>query len=146
MDVAGYADSDGYTNEDVEREFAYFYRDYVIDSFNDDKPLDQFVCEQLVADYTRKGFIDGRAARLMTVSVRPGRPNGAASGFLSGMFREPLAGQPSNCPVDLDTEVALASPANTLAGILAVAEASRELFGGRTALRLTGRQRRRSYR
>ena len=98
--------------------------------------IHKFVCEQLVADYTRKGFIDGRAARLMTVSVRPGRPNGAASGFLSGMFREPLAGQPSNCPVDLDTEVALASPANTLAGILAVAEASRELFGGRTAINL----------
>ncbi|GAA4470819.1 DUF1553 domain-containing protein [Novipirellula rosea] len=50
LDVAGYADSDGYTNTDVEREFAYFYRDYVIDSFNDDKPLDQFVVEQLAGD------------------------------------------------------------------------------------------------
>lgn len=98
--------------------------------------IHKFVCEQLVADYTRKGFIDGRAARLMTVSVRPGRPNGAASGFLSGLFREPLAGQPSNCPVPLDTEVALASPANTIAGILAVAEASREALGGRTAINL----------
>ncbi len=98
--------------------------------------IHKFVCEQLVADYTRKGFIDGRAARLMTVSVRPGQPNGAASGFLSGLFREPLAGQPSNCPVGLDTEVALSSPANTVAGILAVAEASREAFGGRTAINL----------
>lgn len=50
LDVAGYADSDGYTNQDVEREFAYFYRDYVIDSFNDDKPLDQFIREQLAGD------------------------------------------------------------------------------------------------
>lgn len=98
--------------------------------------IHKFVCEQLVADYTRKGFIDGRAARLMTVSVRPGQPNGAASGFLSGLFREPLAGQPSNCPVSLDTQVALSSPANTIAGILAVAEASREAFGGRTAINL----------
>jgi nucleoside-diphosphate-sugar epimerase len=98
--------------------------------------IHKFVCEQLVADYTRKGFIDGRAARLMTVSVRPGRPNGAASGFLSGLFREPLAGLPSTCPVDLDTRVALSSPANTVAGIVAVAEASREAFGGRTALNL----------
>lgn len=98
--------------------------------------IHKFVCEQLVADYTRKGFIDGRAARLMTVSVRPGRPNGAASGFLSGLFREPLAGLPSACPVDLDTCVALSSPANTVAGIVAVAEASREAFGGRTALNL----------
>jgi D-erythronate 2-dehydrogenase len=98
--------------------------------------IHKFVCEQLVADYTRKGFIDGRAARLMTVSVRPGRPNGAASGFLSGMLREPLAGQPSNCPVPLDTPVALSSPATTIAGIIAVAEASREAFGGRTAINL----------
>ena len=98
--------------------------------------IHKFVCEQLVADYTRKGYIDGRAARLMTVSVRPGRPNGAASGFLSGLFREPLAGQPSNNPVDLDTRVALSSPANTVAGIVAVMEASREAFGGRTALNL----------
>ncbi|MBT9465622.1 NAD-dependent epimerase/dehydratase family protein [Hydrogenophaga sp.] len=98
--------------------------------------IHKFVCEQLVADYTRKGFIDGRAARLMTVSVRPGRPNGAASGFLSGLFREPLAGQASACPVDLDTRVALSSPANTVAGIVAVAEASREAFGGRTAINL----------
>jgi nucleoside-diphosphate-sugar epimerase len=94
------------------------------------------VCEQLVADYTRKGYIDGRAARLMTVSVRPGRPNGAASGFLSGLFREPLAGQASNNPVALDSQVALSSPANTVAGIVAVMEASREAFGGRTALNL----------
>lgn len=98
--------------------------------------IHKFVCEQLVADYTRKGFIDGRAARLMTVSVRPGRPNGAASGFLSGLFREPLAGLPSACPVDVDTTVALSSPANTVAGIVAVAEASREAFGGRTAINL----------
>lgn len=98
--------------------------------------IHKFVCEQLVADYTRKGHIDGRAARLMTVSVRPGKPNGAASGFLSGMLREPLAGQPSNCPVPLDTPVALSSPATTVAGIVAVAEASREAFGGRTAINL----------
>ena len=98
--------------------------------------IHKFVCEQLVADYTRKGYIDGRAARLMTVSVRPGRPNGAASGFLSGIVREPLAGMKAVCPVHPSTAVALASPATTIAGILAVVEASREAFGGRTALNL----------
>ncbi len=98
--------------------------------------IHKFICEQLVADYTRKGFIDGRVARLMTVSVRPGRPNGAASSFLSGIVREPLAGVASVCPVDLSTAVALASPATTIAGILAVVEATREAFGGRTALNL----------
>ena len=58
------------------------------------------MCEYLLADYTRKGFLNGRAVRLMTVSVRPGRPNAAASGFLSGIIREPLAGQRAVCPVD----------------------------------------------
>ena len=96
----------------------------------------KFVCEQLVADYTRKGFIDGRPARLMTVSVRPGRPNGAASSFLSGIIREPINGQPSICPVSLDTQVALASPRTTIAGILTVSECSRDTFGGRTAINL----------
>ena len=98
--------------------------------------IHKFICEQLVADYTRKGFIDGRAARLMTVSVRPGRPNGAASGFLSGIVREPLAGIDTVCPVDPALSVALASPATTIAGILKVVEVSREAFGGRTAINL----------
>jgi nucleoside-diphosphate-sugar epimerase len=96
----------------------------------------KFICEQLIAEYTRKGHIDGRVARLMTVSVRPGRPNGAASSFLSGIVREPLAGVPAVCPVDLDTAVAVASPANTVAGILAVAQAERQALGGRTAINL----------
>jgi nucleoside-diphosphate-sugar epimerase len=96
----------------------------------------KFICEQMVAEYTRKGHIDGRVARLMTVSVRPGRPNGAASSFLSGIIREPLNGVSSVCPVDPSTRVALASPANTVAGILAVAQAEREALGGRTAINL----------
>jgi nucleoside-diphosphate-sugar epimerase len=98
--------------------------------------IQKFICEQLIADFTRKGFIDGRVARLMTVSVRPGKPNGAASSFLSGIVREPLAGAATVCPVELSTAVALASPETTIAGMLAVAEATREAFGGRTALNL----------
>uniref|UniRef100_UPI004047F883 D-erythronate dehydrogenase n=1 Tax=Orrella sp. TaxID=1921583 RepID=UPI004047F883 len=98
--------------------------------------IHKFICEQLIADYTRKGFIDGRAARLMTVSVRPGRPNGAASGFLSGMIREPLAGEQTICPVHPQTRVALASPENTIKGILTVMQASRENLQGRTAINL----------
>ncbi|WP_306316469.1 MULTISPECIES: D-erythronate dehydrogenase [unclassified Streptomyces] len=83
------------------------------------------ICEQLVAEYTRRGYLDGRVTRLMTVSVRPGKPNAAASGFLSGIVREPLAGAPSTCPVSPDTRVALASPRRTVEGILRVAEAKR---------------------
>ncbi len=92
------------------------------------------MCEYLLADYTRKGFLNGRAVRLMTVSVRPGRPNAAASGFLSGIVREPLAGQRAVCPVDPATEVALASPAKAIGALLCAATASDQAWGGRTAL------------
>ena len=98
----------------------------------------KLICEHLIADYTRKGFIDGRAARLMTVTVRPGRPNGAASSFFSGIIREPLAGVESICPVSLDVAHPVSSPARTVQGLIAVFEASREAFGGRTAVNLPG--------
>jgi D-erythronate 2-dehydrogenase len=92
--------------------------------------------ETLLADYTRKGFLRGRAVRLPTVSVRPGRPNGAASGFLSGIIREPLAGERAACPVDARTEAALISPARAIEGLLRAATASDEAWGGRTAVNL----------
>jgi nucleoside-diphosphate-sugar epimerase len=98
--------------------------------------IQKFICEQLVTDYTRKGFIDGRSARLMTVVVRPGRPNGAASGFLSSIIREPLNGQGVVCPVAPETMVALGSTASAIEGLIAVAEASTDALGGRTALNL----------
>ena len=96
----------------------------------------KLICEHLVADYTRKGYIDGRAARLMTVTVRPGRPNGAASSFFSGIIREPLAGQESLCPVGADVQHPVSSPQRTVQGLVAVFEASREAFLGRSALNL----------
>ena len=92
--------------------------------------------EYLLADYTRKGFVRGRSLRLVTVSVRPGRPNAAASGFMSGIIREPLAGQRAVCPVDPDTEVGLASPARAIAGLLRAATATDAEWGGRTAVNL----------
>jgi len=101
--------------------------------------IHKLVCEQLIADYTRKGFIDGRPVRLMTVSVRPGRPNAAASGFLSGIIREPLAALAVVCPVPPSTEVALSSPDRTIEGLLTVATAPRggnRGFPGRIALNL----------
>ncbi|ELP65612.1 D-erythronate dehydrogenase [Streptomyces turgidiscabies] len=85
----------------------------------------KLICEQLIAEYTRRGFVEGRVARLMTVSVRAGKPNAAASGFLSGIVREPLAGLPATCPVSPDLRVALASPRRTVEGILRMTEAER---------------------
>ena len=98
--------------------------------------MQKFVGEQLVADYGRKGFVQSRNLRLMTVSVRPGKPNGAASSFLSGMVREPWAGIRAVCPVPPDTPVALASPGNTLDGLLRAVTASDAEWGARAALNL----------
>ena len=98
----------------------------------------KLICEHLIADYTRKGYIDGRAARLMTVTVRPGRPNGAASSFFSGIIREPLAGTEAICPVSPEVSHPVSSPQRTVEGLIAVFEASREAFCGRTAMNLPG--------
>ena len=67
--------------------------------------------ELLVNDYSRRGFVDGRALRLPTISVRPGKPNAALSSFASGVIREPLNGVESICPVPATTQVWLLSPA-----------------------------------
>ncbi len=98
----------------------------------------KLMCEYLIADYTRKGYIDGRSARLMTVTVRPGKPNGAASSFFSGIIREPLAGVQTTCPVGPDVTHPVSSPASTVQGLITVFEASREAMGGRLALNLPG--------
>ncbi|HEY2561718.1 MAG TPA: D-erythronate dehydrogenase [Caldimonas sp.] len=96
----------------------------------------KLMCEHLIADYARKGYVDGRSARLMTVTVRPGRPNGAASSFFSGIVREPLAGVEAICPVSPDVSHPLTSAARTVEGLIAVYEASVEQLGGRLALNL----------
>ena len=98
--------------------------------------IQKFIGEQLVADYARKGFVRGRNTRLMTVAVRPGKPNGAASGFFSGMIREPLAGVASVVPVAASTEVALSSPARTIEGLIRVAQTGDKEWGPLTALNL----------
>ena len=98
--------------------------------------VQKVIGEQLVADYTRKGFVRGRTVRLMTVVVRPGRPNAAASGFLSSILREPLRGERATCPVAPDTAAVLASPARTIEGLICAATASEEDWGGRSPVNL----------
>ena len=100
--------------------------------------IQKFIGEQLVADYTRKGFLRGRSIRLMTVSVRPGRPNAAASGFMSGIIREPLAGQRAFCPVDPAAEVALAAPARAIEALRCALSVPDDVWGGRTAVTMPG--------
>ena len=72
----------------------------------------------LMADYSRRGFIDGRSLRMPTIVVRPGKPNMAASSFASGIIREPLNGQQSVCPVPLDTRLWLMSPAQAISNLI----------------------------
>ena len=98
----------------------------------------KFIGEQLVADYSRRGYLRGRSVRLMTVAVRPGRPNAAASGFLSAIVREPVHGQRTVCPVAPDLPVALSSPERTLDGILAAAAVDDRTWGSTTAMTLPG--------
>jgi nucleoside-diphosphate-sugar epimerase len=94
--------------------------------------------ELLVNDYSRKEFIDGRAVRLPTVVVRPGRPNRAASTFASSMIREPLAGREALCPVSPDTIMALASPRRIVTGLLHAHDLPADAFGASRSLQLPG--------
>jgi nucleoside-diphosphate-sugar epimerase len=94
--------------------------------------------ELLVSDYSRKGFVDGRAVRLPTVVVRPGRPNRAASTFASSIIREPLSGREAVCPVSPDTVMALASPRRIVAGLLHAHDLPAAAFGASRSLQLPG--------
>jgi nucleoside-diphosphate-sugar epimerase len=94
--------------------------------------------ELLVTDYTRKGFIDGRALRLPTISIRPGRPNAAASSFASGIVREPLNGEECICPVGPDTRVWLASPNTAIESLIRAHDVESEALGIRRSLNVPG--------
>ena len=85
------------------------------------------IVELLVNDYTRRGFVDGRVARLPTVIVRPGAPNAAASSFASSVVREPFAGVDVVAPVPLTTKIVVIGHRTAVAGLVAL----HELDGGR---------------
>src|SRR6266478_6982115 len=84
--------------------------------------------ELMVYDMTRKGFIDGRSLRLPTVTVRPGKPNKAASSFASSIIREPLSGVDAICPVARDTRVWVTSPRSVVANLIVGHEAPATKF------------------
>lgn len=94
--------------------------------------------ELLVRDATRRGFLRGRSLRFPTISVRPGAPNKAASGFASGIIREPLAGQEAVLPVGRGLRLHLASPAKALEQALAGCALSQAALGGETTITLPG--------
>jgi nucleoside-diphosphate-sugar epimerase len=96
------------------------------------------IAELLIADYNRRGFLDGVAIRLPTIAVRPGAPNRAASGFFSSIIREPLAGQEAVLPVDESVRHWHASPRSAVGFLLHAASLSRAQLGNRICLTMPG--------
>jgi nucleoside-diphosphate-sugar epimerase len=86
----------------------------------------KMMCEAMLADYTRKGFVEGVGIRLPSIVVRPGKPNKAASGFFSGIIREPLAGQEALLPVSESVVHTHASPRSAVGFLIHGAELPRE--------------------
>ena len=103
-------------------------------SYGTQKAID----ELLLADYTRRGFMDGIGIRLPTICVRPGKPNKAASGFFSGIIREPLAGQEAILPVDESVRHWHASPRSAVGFLVHAAGLEGERLGNRRNLSMPG--------
>ena len=96
------------------------------------------VSELLLADYSRKGMIDGIAIRLPTICVRPGKPNLAASGFFSGIIREPLNGQEAILPVNTDVRHWHATPRSAAGFLIHAAEIDTVKLNNRITLNMPG--------
>jgi nucleoside-diphosphate-sugar epimerase len=94
--------------------------------------------EFLVYDMTRKGYIDGRSLRLPTITVRPGKPNKAASSFASSIIREPLSGVDVICPVAPSTEVWVSSPRAAVANLLVGHEVPAARFANTRSINVPG--------
>jgi len=94
--------------------------------------------EYLIADYSRKGYVDGRSLRLPTVVVRAGRPNAAASSFASSILREPLNGEPCDCPVGPKTGVWLLSPRRVVEAFIHAHELPAASWGAGRVVNLPG--------
>jgi nucleoside-diphosphate-sugar epimerase len=96
------------------------------------------ICELLIADYTRKGLLDGIGIRLPTICVRPGKPNKAASGFFSNIIREPLAGEAAVLPVSEDVRHWHASPRSAVGFLIHAGTMDTAAMGARRSLNMPG--------
>ena len=103
-------------------------------SYGTQKAID----ELLLSDYSRRGFFDGIGIRLPTICVRPGKPNKAASGFFSGIIREPLAGQEAVLPVSEDVRHWFASPRAAIGFLLHALRVPAAELGARRNLTMPG--------
>jgi D-erythronate 2-dehydrogenase len=96
------------------------------------------MCELMLADYTRRGILEGVGIRLPSIVVRPGKPNKAASGFFSGIIREPLNGEDGVLPVDDSVVHWHASPRSAVGFLIHAAGLSGEQLGSRINLMMPG--------
>ena len=96
------------------------------------------IAELLLADYTRRGYVDAVSIRLPTICVRPGAPNLAASGFFSNIVREPLHGRPAVLPVSPDVRHWFASPRAAVGFIVHAATMDTSALGLRRSLTMPG--------
>ncbi|EEH34369.1 hypothetical protein PAAG_05418 [Paracoccidioides lutzii Pb01] len=100
--------------------------------------IQKMIVELLVNDYSRRGFLDGRAVRLPTVTVRAGAPTQAASSFASGILREPLNGIKSVLPVKKETELWICSPYTVVKNLIHAKNVLKEAFGDSRSVNLPG--------
>ncbi|RPH66845.1 MAG: NAD-dependent epimerase/dehydratase family protein, partial [Burkholderiales bacterium] len=98
----------------------------------------KLVCEVMINDYSRRGFVDGRSLRLPTVMVRPGAANTAVSGWASAIVREPLAGRDYTCPVGPRTSMACMSLGRAVDAFIHAAELPADALGADRTTLLTG--------
>ncbi len=96
------------------------------------------VCELMLGDASRKGWVDGISIRLPTVCVRPGKPNRAASGFFSGIIREPLNGEEAVLPVEDTVRHWVSSPRAAVGFLLHAANLDTSRLEGRRSLNMPG--------
>ncbi len=96
------------------------------------------MCELLLADYSRRGMLDGIGIRLPTICVRPGKPNRAASSFFSNIIRDPLVGQEAVLPVSEDVRHWFASPRSAIDYLVHAAGINLDLVGPRRNLNMPG--------
>lgn len=115
-------------------------RDWTVPNPQTSYGTQKAIGELLVNDYARRGFVDGRTLRLPTISVRPGRPNRAASSFMSSIIREPLNGEEAICPVDPDFAHYYLSPRVCIRNLIRGAEIDAKDLGQNRTMTMPGQR------
>lgn len=120
------------------RELSEVIRDETAPSPQSSYGTQKVMVDLLINDYSRRGFIDGRALRLPTIAVRPGKPNAATTSFVSSIIREPLQGQRTNCPVAPEIKLWIHSPDKVTDNFIHAAHVPAQAFKNNRVVNLPG--------